>query len=342
MTTPRSEIIDLASTQYYHCTTRCVRRAFLFGEDPLTLRNYDHRKGWLVDRFHFLSKIFAINICSYAVMSNHYHLVLFVNQSLIDILSDEEVILRWKFLFPDNARFFECSALTILERQERIDTIRKRLVDISWFMRCINQPLAVSANKEDDCTGRFWEGRFYSQALLDEGAILAAMVYDDLNPIRAGQAKTPEESNFTSIQERIFTLAQVPELALSHEPERKREIINKTMQPTTLMSFNCSQKINNPSYCTIPLSLSDYLELVDETGRIIRDDKPGAIPENLAPIFERLNFSSNGWIQFVENIERQFFYSIGNSAALCEFSARLNRRVAKGIKISRACYRKIA
>jgi hypothetical protein len=77
-------------------------------------------------------------------------------------------------------------------------------------MKCLAEPIARLGNKEEKVTGHFWEGRFKAQPLLDETAIAACMVYEDLNPIRAGIAKTPETSDFTSVKERIedFTTAK--------------------------------------------------------------------------------------------------------------------------------------
>lgn len=74
----------------------------------------------------------------------------------------------------------------------------EQLFDIFWFMRCSNKPISRRANKEDGCKGKFFESRFYSQALLDDSALLACSVYMDLNPIRADIVKTPEESEHTS------------------------------------------------------------------------------------------------------------------------------------------------
>ena len=70
----------------------------------------------------------------------------------------------------------------------------------------LSQKIAVKANHEDKCTGRFWEGRYKSQALLDEASILACAMYVDLNPIRAAIAQTPETSDYTGAKDRLDDL----------------------------------------------------------------------------------------------------------------------------------------
>jgi len=129
---------------------------------------------------------------------------------LVQSWSDDEIALRWLGLYPPRdpmtgraAAPEERHVKMITSDPKQIAKLRDRLASLSWFMRCLNEPIARAANREHDCTGRFWEGRFKSQTLLDEAAILACSVYVDLNPIRAGAAETPEESEFTSGFDRI-------------------------------------------------------------------------------------------------------------------------------------------
>jgi REP element-mobilizing transposase RayT len=301
MATPRSQQIDLERTPYYHCISRVVRRAFLCGTDYVTGKNFDHRKAWLVDRFKYLANIFSIKICSYAVMDNHYHLVLFVDEPAALNWSEEELVRRWSLLFPNDAAKLGLAP----DRQDKLKKWEDRLKDISWFMRCLNEPLARIANKEDECTGRFWEGRFKTQALLDEAALLTAMAYTDLNPIRSQLAQTPEESDFTSIKERIEVL----------QKGSKKQI----QQPTDLMPFAAHIKNQKNSIPVIEFHLSDYLELVDATGRIIREDKKGFIPEHIQPILNRLNLTSEGWLMMVNHLESDFAHAVGHEEQLNTF-----------------------
>jgi len=207
MTYPRSHLIDPEGGTYHVCS-RCVRRAFLFGVDQETGKDFSHRREWIEKRILELSEIFTVSIYAYSVMTNHYHIVLRLESQ---DLSDEEVADRWLRLCPGRRvakRVAEVQSIrkaAILGDEEMLEVLRGRLGSLSWFMKFINEPLARLANKEDRCKGRFWEGRFQSQALLDEASVLACMVYVDLNPVRANLADDIEDCDFTSIQRRCQT-----------------------------------------------------------------------------------------------------------------------------------------
>lgn len=91
----RSQQISLEDTPYYHCVSRCVRRAFLCGEDPVSGESFEHRRGWVENRLLFLASVFAIDVCAYAVMSNHLHVVLHINAEKAAKWSTLEVLKRW-------------------------------------------------------------------------------------------------------------------------------------------------------------------------------------------------------------------------------------------------------
>jgi len=105
MTKPRSQLIDINQTPYYHCINRCVRRSFLCGEDHLTGNNYDYRKAWLAERLSLLSRIFSIDIASYAIMANHYRVDRDRDSGLA--LNDEQVAKRWQQKFIKGQYIFQ-------------------------------------------------------------------------------------------------------------------------------------------------------------------------------------------------------------------------------------------
>ncbi len=281
MTLPRSQLICTSSTPYYHCICRCVRRAFLCGEDALTGKDYSYRKGWVLARLTFLAEVFTIELCAYAVMSNHYHLVIHINQDKALSLTDDEVISRWSRLFrvPDVVERWQNNKAAESENElvEKLVSLwRKRLSDVSWYMRCLNEYIARQANIEDGCKGRFWEGRFKSQAILDDPGLLACMIYVDLNPLRASLVATPEESADVSIHQRLLeSSAQQPE---ANHP--------------WLLPFASA----HPEPVSLPYTLKDYLLLLDWTGRARRYDKRGAIAADEPPILSRLGIDSRSFL----------------------------------------------
>jgi len=198
MTYARSILIPKGSAGTFHCVSRCVRRAFLCGEDRLTGRSFEHRRQWVEDRIHELAGIFGVAIWGYAVMSNHVHVVVEILPEAVAKWSDDEVAQRWTRLYPRQDQNAEMRAEMLAGNAERIMELRERLANLSWFMRCLVEPIARAANREDICKGRFWEGRFKCQALLDEEAVLAAIAYVDLNPVRAKICDTLEASVHTS------------------------------------------------------------------------------------------------------------------------------------------------
>jgi len=314
MTIPRKQQIDLSVTPYYHCVNRCVRRAFLCGEDRVSGISYEHRRGWIADKIKSLSEIFSIDVAAYAVMSNHYHVVLRVDEAGAEALSSLEVIERWNVFFTLPvliSRFLkgECTtSAELLVVDEIIEKWRSRLMDISWFMRILNEFIARQSNREDKVTGRFWEGRFKSQALLDEQALIACMAYVDLNPIRADMAKTPEKSDYTSIQERL------------HKAMSKKRC--------DLLPFaNCTKNKEK----AIPFELNEYFALVDWSGRAILQNKRGSIPANTPPILHRLGIDEKSWIQHIHYFERQFPTAAGNIDKLRQLAEQTSRRWIKGM-----------
>ncbi|WP_085304841.1 transposase [Colwellia polaris] len=304
MATPRKQQISLVNTPYYHCVARCVRRAFLCGEDTVSGQSFEHRREWIEEKLHFLSQVFAIDVCAYAVMSNHYHVVLFIDEEKAQQWSMKEVLERWHRLYKGTIltqQYCRGDALpkhlmAIVEATAEV--YRKRLMKISWFMGYINENIARAANQEDNCTGRFWEGRFKSQALLDEAALAACMAYVDLNPIRANIANTPEDSTHTSVKLRCKQTTQ-------------------SQQPKTLMPFVGNPRENMPK--GLPFELTDYLQLIELTGRCIREDKPGYIDENLPSILSRLNISAENWLIITTEFKTQFHGAIGREDVLSDY-----------------------
>jgi REP element-mobilizing transposase RayT len=301
--------------------------------DEYTGRDYSHRKGWVIERLAQLSTVFAIDLCAYAVLSNHYHLVVHVDQQRAKSWSAEEVIERWETLFsrPPLIKRWQQGEGGEAEREmaERMIALwRHRLSDVSWYMRCLNEHLARRANAEDHCSGRFWEGRFKSQALLDEAGLLTAMAYVDLNPIRAGIAATPEASEFTSIYARIQQLRS----------EQLNTGVAAAVISTTTVPLLEFSNVETASP-TLPYSLPEYLELVDWTGRSRRPDKRGAIDARIPTILQRLNIDAEAWQHTMQRRVTMFGRALGRLDHLRLHAQALGQSWVRGLRQAERIYR---
>jgi len=358
MTKPRKEQISLDATPYYHCYVRCVRRAYLCGDDYQTGQNYDHRKQWIVSRLRFLSYIYAIDICAYAIMDNHYHTVLHVNKQRAEDWSMQEVAERWMQLYKGHMlvhRWLKepesIDNATMGKVTEIIEEWRERLYDIGWFMRGINECIARMANEEDNCKGRFWEGRYKSQALLDEAAVLSCMAYVDLNPVRAAKENTLAESDFTSIQQRLYdykelhsiratepkmSVPKVIEKRIHKQGKLKQKLGVSKQKQAELMPFDgCSHTAVD---IAIPFTQEDYFDLVDTTGRMIRAGKRGFISEKSPKILEQFGINPLKWVEHVKHFGRLYGDCCGGKQAMNAFAQKFGKCWAKGGRVSAEVY----
>ncbi len=328
----RSEIFDPDRVSVMHCINRAVRRAMLCGIDKFSGKSYEHRRDWIKDRLIFLAKFYGIDVLGYAIMGNHLHCILRNRPDVVETWTDDEVARRIWFLFPrrkdqDGAPCdptqFELNMLT--SSKKMLAQYRSRLSDISWLMRQVAEHVAVRANREDQCTGRFWEGRFKSQPLLDEAAMLACSAYVDLNPVRAAIAETPEASDFTSVQDRIESL-KAKSRSKAKTAKQKRAVAaglrDRWLSPVYLNERKAVGPLVSQSDARasdkgfLPVKLVDYLKLVDWTGRQIAQGRRGRIPERCKPILDRLGLSREIWCDLVKDFGRLFGRVAGRPASL--------------------------
>jgi len=335
--------LDPHQIQIVHVWNRCVRRAFLCGQDSLTGRDFEHRRQWARDRLEHLASVFAIDCITFSIMSNHTHQILRSRPDIVEQWDNEEVARRWLRLTPKRDRHgnrvsepTQSDLKALLNNAKLLAEIRVRLSDVSWWMRYFSQYMACRANREDEITGHFWESRFGSELLADDASILACMVYVDLNPVRAQMAATPEESDYTGAKERIDDLrihvgtVENGQLSLSlassehsiHDWERLDNENSGWLCPLEIDEAADSIGANpEPSgrrasrKGVVAISLARYLELLDWVGRTIRSDKRGSIPDSLAPFLSRLGITSISFLDSLIGFGKPTFHRVANAPA---------------------------
>jgi REP element-mobilizing transposase RayT len=282
------------------------------------------RHAWIEDRIFKLADSFAISVYAYAVMSNHFHVVLRSDPRVPLQWSDREVAERWLAIFPgsisdrDDPACVERATLALLGNAERLDVIRQRLGSISWFMRALNEPIARMANREDGCTGRFWEGRFKCQALLDEQAVLSCMAYVDLNPVRAGMCETLRDSAHTSVRHRIESAQTAFGRALG------RRAPEQSLKPVAGLDVDA----------LADLTESSYIDLIRWTGLQAHPEKRGKLSAHEEAPPEGLWSVANHpkeWMRRVQGTESRYYRAIGSAEALMLKAADLGQRWMKGV-----------
>ena len=334
MAIARSQLVDLEVTPYYHVISRCVRRAHLCGWDRTTRRSFAHRKRWLTERIGQLVRCFAIEVYAYAIMGNHYHLVVGIDQPRVATWSDDEVLTRWGRLFPASVRRLDHQPQAM--RKAAVEQFRQRLASLSWFMKCLNEAIARRANREDGCTGRFWEGRFKSQALLDEAALVACMAYVDLNPIRAGLARRLTHAEYTSVSERLglceHRRISCPSVGLAPFIDAVGPLVgaSSTLDPQRLQAIG-----------PVPICFADYLELLDATVVCCRRAQ-AQLPESTERLLRKLRLQPKEFVANFLQLSRGFFRMIGAVERFELMRKKASVHWFKGVRAARRLYSRAA
>jgi REP element-mobilizing transposase RayT len=296
--TARKFIVDPQESGIYHCFSRCVRQAYLCGGV------FEHRRGWIEDRLAKLTAHMAVNLYGYSILSNHMHVVVQIMPKQAELWSDEEVAERYLWLCPGDfrrrLRGIEVGSPPTPEEihdfihsENRAAKARAHLCSLSWFMAKLKEPIARRANKEDGREGHFWESRFKSVKILDPAALITTMAYVDLNPLRAGLCKLPEEAAHTSIRGRVHQVS--PGAGPWNGPR--------------LAEISC-------------LSTRNYLSLVDATARRVTAGKH-TLDQDLPEILQRLGVDQQRWCQILtEGVERFNGTALGSKQSLSREAAR--------------------
>lgn len=362
--TARKEVFVKDEIGIYHTMSRVVARRFLMGVDKITGVDFSHRKAWVGLRIQQLGQVFMVESLGFSILDNHFHHNVRVRPDLVEKLTDREVVRRSLMIAPgymsDSVELEEPDEEAVLEKLDDdayVERARERLSDISWYMKCLKEPLSRRANVEERIGGCFWEGRFKMSRLLDERAVLLCSAYIDLNEVRAGIAKTPEASFYSSVGHRIQKLMS----SGSIDPENSGDVPfgnrkdrgtvpepspdwlspidvkspNGTVSGT--MTEECpNAKQRRPSNSGfLDCTLEQYLNLCDTLGRMFRGSKKARIDGNLPPIAERLLREADTLMSTLKNFSKQFPRVCGRPESMEEEARRRGLKSIRGISTAR-------
>jgi len=380
----RSEQYSPDEVAILHCVQRCVRRGFLTGVDPVSGQDYGYRREWIRRRMEALASVFGCDILGYAIMSNHMHLILRTRPDVVAAWSDEEVAIRWLRVFPGRRLEEHLGDPTdgdvesLVRDRERLAVVRGRLSDISWFMRALSEPIARMANRQDEVTGRFWEGRFKAQRITDEAGLLACAMYVDLNPIRAALAESLEAAEHTSAYDRLQSergkKINAAAFDLKPIPTEKAGEILKTSTPDKLRRRKAAKR-RNPTGRKIrrdgwlaPLTLGkrssgddvevsrtgvrasdkgfldldwhEYLDLLRWTARQQGPEAGKQVPPRMRATLGKLGVELGMWRDLVWNFKRYFGRSscAGSPQSMSSHAQAHDRKWARGQAAIRKCF----
>ena len=358
----RAEVYAPDEVAVIHVTNHVVRRCYLLGNDPVSGKNFDHRKQWIEQDLKHYASCFGIDLLGYSVLSDQLHLILRSRPDVVELWDDAEVARRWLLLCPlrrdengNPEKPDKAEIDSIRKDPKKLEEIQLRMSDVGWWVRLLCQHIAVQANHEDQQSGKFWQSRFKAVRLLDDAAILACSAHVDLHPIRAGLAKTLESSRYSSLQRRIESRtdakgAKATSKKVSTKLTSKAQAASSRRIPTD--QFLAPMPLNERSDAALgpqpnlsgvrcsnkgflPVSVPEYLELLNWTARQRSTSRSQVIPEKSAKILKRLGLDCGTWCELVEKFDRVFGTVAGRPQTIGELRSRVNQRRYKLSKAAR-------
>jgi hypothetical protein len=341
----RIALIGKGRQGVFHCWTRCAQHACLLGPDPKTGKDCSYRRAWIIIREEQLAALFAIDIEFRAEMRNHLHVVLRTMPRVAKRLGREEVVRRWltitklaKCMSDDLPEINPKLVKKLAKDKKKVEQMRRRLSSISWFMGTLCENISRRSNAEAGTSGHFWESRFKCRECLDENAVLLCGIYVDLNPIKAGEAASPEKARYTSIYTRLQAQSQrknarnradgwLGELTL--QPESKK---NESLADSSRSGRRASDM------GILSISLADYLKLLKWTAKLLRSGERKTIPKDLATILDYMDVNAEAWLDTVNDYEDSFCHVVGTTESIAKVAERLDIRCMKGTTASRRIF----
>jgi hypothetical protein len=292
------------------------------GDDALSGKNFDHRKVWIEEYLRQFAAYFGIDLICYAIMSNHFHLILRSRPDVVATWDNREVARRWLMICPvrrsaDSQPLApnEAEINSIANCPVKCRDIRKRLSNFSWWMRLLCQRVAQRANNEEKERGKFFQDRYGATRLIDEASLLACAAYVDLNPIRAAMAMTLESSDHTSVQTRIeaMTTHETDQNGSEQDPPGDAFLspltINEQTDPIGPAPSQNGKRCSDKGVLAMPIE--KYLALLDWTARQSVPGKRGCTPGELPPVLKRLGLGSKTWCELVSDFGKLFCHVAG-------------------------------
>lgn len=345
MAVPRHTLFGRGRKAVYHCWTRCVRRASLCGKDPYTGKDYSHRREWILIRYEQLAGLFTIEVEFRTELRNHLHNVLRTRPDVARRLTPHEVAKRWltitkltKCPTDDLPKPDKKEVEKLVKNKKKLAKMRKRLSNVSWFMGTLLENTSRRSNKEDECSGAFWESRFKCRECTDLNSILVCGIYVDLNLMRAGEAKSLETSRHTSIFQRLMAAKQ-PKNSKTRADGWMAEL---TMQPENKQNEQWAYTSRTGRRASdlgvIPVSLEDYVKLAKWTVKLIQSGQRTTIPGDLEAVLEHMDVNPEAWIDTVQDYEELFCHAIGPPGSMEKVAERLDKQHLKGGPAARRAF----